>query len=62
MSAKIADIFFIIILELTEIKYKIKGRCKIIGNSNNMNWKSLGGDRHGLERKCKQVDGILRFK
>jgi hypothetical protein len=35
MSAN-ADIFFYIILELTEIKYKIKRRCKFIGNSNNI--------------------------
>lgn len=30
-----ADIFFIIILELIEIKYKIKGRLNLLANSNN---------------------------
>lgn len=42
MSAN-ADIFFLNVLELIDLKYKIKRRCKFIGNSNNINMEKQGG-------------------
>lgn len=41
MSAKSRH-FFIIILELIEIKYKIKGRLNLLANSNDINMEVIG--------------------